>query len=461
MSNDGAFLVRPSDNEPNAFVISFRAHKKSKHCRVSSEGRLFEVGSIKFESLVELINFYMKHPLYRTVKLLYPIPKDMLQRIGNMTLDDDAAYSGSEYMDLNNTMEKVKVKAVYDYKAQQDDELSFCKHAIIINVDKKENQLWWKGDYGGKKQLFFPANYVVEIGNSENISEENSCETGSKLLGSLDIHGAVVELGLSDQTNLECVLSIQNSAMENALEIGCETNQIGIQWKTAIDQAAQNASMMEDKRKEKEKNLRVAKEMSDLIIYFRSVPYKKSGWAFYEMFSFPEVKAEKYFLLQDSKIFLKYHHDQISRVYPKGQRVDSSNFNPIPLWNSGSQMLALNFQTPDKAMQLNQAKFRDNGNCGYILKPDFMFRENFDPNDPNRLIGIDVKTINIRIIGARHLGKSGRNISSPLVEVELLGACFDTGVKHRTVSGKFFFLKIFYDFFLQLRDLNGLWVLLS
>ena len=29
-------------------------------------------------------------------------------------------------------------------------------------------------------------------------------------------------------------------------------------------------------------------------------------------------------------------------------------------------MVALNFQTPDLAMQLNQGKFEYNGNCGYV-----------------------------------------------------------------------------------------------
>ena len=46
---------------------------------------------------------------------------------------------------------------------------------------------------------------------------------------------------------------------------------------------------------------------------------------------------------------------QLSRVYPKAQRMDSSNYNPMPMWNTGSQMAALNFQTGDKPMQLNQA----------------------------------------------------------------------------------------------------------
>ena len=45
----------------------------------------------------------------------------------------------------------------------------------------------------------------------------------------------------------------------------------------------------------------------------------------------------------------------MSRVYPKAQRMDSSNYNPMPMWNTGSQMAALNFQTGDKPMQLNQA----------------------------------------------------------------------------------------------------------
>lgn len=398
------------------------------------------MGAIKFESLVELVTFYMKHPLYKNVKLVHPISKEILQRFNHFSFDEAAGEcSGSEYMDLGNISDKIKVKALHDYKARQEDELSFCKHAIITNVEKKE-AMWWLGDYGGRKQLYFPANYVIELSSLESNSDENSTESNSKELASLDIHGAVVELSPSDQSNLECILSIHNTTIENnSIEIGADSQNTAIEWKNAIEEAAQNASLLEDRRREKEKNLRVAKEMSDLIIYFRSVPYKKTNWFFYEMFSFPEVKAEKYFMQQETKLFLKYHQNQISRVYPKGQRVDSSNFNPTPLWNTGSQMLALNFQTPDKYMQLNQAKFRDNGTCGYILKPNFMFLNNFDPNDPNQLIGVDVKTINIRIIGARHLCKAGRNVSSPLVEIELLGASFDTGIKHKTRAvGKIF-----------------------
>lgn len=38
----------------------------------------------------------------------------------------------------------------------------------------------------------------------------------------------------------------------------------------------------------------------------------------------------------------------MSRIYPKGTRMDSSNYNPQPFWNVGCQMVALNYQTMGK-----------------------------------------------------------------------------------------------------------------
>lgn len=52
-----------------------------KHCRIKQEGRLFVLGtSAYFESLVELVNYYEKHPLYRKMKLRYPVTAELLER---------------------------------------------------------------------------------------------------------------------------------------------------------------------------------------------------------------------------------------------------------------------------------------------------------------------------------------------------------------------------------------------
>ena len=46
---------------------------------------------------------------------------------------------------------------------------------------------------------------------------------------------------------------------------------------------------------------------------------------------------------------VNYNKRQMSRVYPKGGRVDSSNFQPQIFWNAGIQMVALNFQVSSLA----------------------------------------------------------------------------------------------------------------
>lgn len=44
-------------------------------------------------------------------------------------------------------------------------------------------------------------------------------------------------------------------------------------------------------------------------------------------------------------------------------------------WNAGCQLVALNYQTLDLAMQLNLGIFEYNQRAGYLLKPEFMRRK--------------------------------------------------------------------------------------
>ena len=67
---------------------------------------------------------------------------------------------------------------------------------------------------------------------------------------------------------------------------------------------------------------------------------------YYEMSSLPETKVEKFTCKTKSKILLELNRIQFSRIYPKGQRIDSSNYDPMPMWNCGCHMDALNYQTP-------------------------------------------------------------------------------------------------------------------
>lgn len=55
------------------------------------------------------------------------------------------------------------------------------------------------------------------------------------------------------------------------------------------------------------------------------------------------------------------------RVYPAGTRITSHNLYPIDIWASGAQIAALNWQTFDASLQINDALFA--GSNGFVLKP--------------------------------------------------------------------------------------------
>lgn len=72
-----------SSNKKKPSPPARRAEGKIKHCRIQQEGRLFMLGSsAEFESLIDLVSYYEKHPLYRKMKLRYPINEDTLDRMG-------------------------------------------------------------------------------------------------------------------------------------------------------------------------------------------------------------------------------------------------------------------------------------------------------------------------------------------------------------------------------------------
>lgn len=129
---------------------------------------------------------------------------------------------------------------------------------------------------------------------------------GNLQKGTIDVSGAVVELAVLPGGEVEWMIRIHTPAMQNFFEVGAQTKEIAVEWRNAIMEAAQNASVLENERRKLERNSKVAKEMSDLIIYCRSVPFKNAGWLFYEMSSFAETKAEKYFLQQEMKVRVNY-----------------------------------------------------------------------------------------------------------------------------------------------------------
>ncbi|KDP44118.1 hypothetical protein JCGZ_05585 [Jatropha curcas] len=90
-----------------------------------------------------------------------------------------------------------------------------------------------------------------------------------------------------------------------------------------------------------------------------------------------------------AKEIIRFTQRNILRVYPKGIRIDSSNYNPLIGWMHGAQMVAFNMQGHGKSLWLMHGMFKANGGCGYVKKPDFLLEPS--PRDPR--IELPVKII--------------------------------------------------------------------
>jgi phosphatidylinositol phospholipase C delta len=99
------------------------------------------------------------------------------------------------------------------------------------------------------------------------------------------------------------------------------------------------------------------------------------------------------------------------------------------MWNMGCQLVALNYQTSDKAMMLNDAMFRANGGTGYILKPEFMRTSTNRTSFSANILSRKPVIIDIMVISGQHIPKPGQSsegeVVDPYVLVKIRGHPFD------------------------------------
>lgn len=109
--------------------------------------------------------------------------------------------------------------------------------------------------------------------------------------------------------------------------------------------------------------------------------------------------------------------------------MDSSNYNPAPAWAVGAQLVALNYQTKkDPFLMANIGKFRENGSCGYVLKPPYL--RDAGPESPPVLL-------TVHLISGQQLPKPGSDSSGeiidPYISLTMIGIPEDTK-EYRTAT---------------------------
>ncbi|XP_074500401.1 1-phosphatidylinositol 4,5-bisphosphate phosphodiesterase eta-2 [Sebastes fasciatus] len=185
----------------------------------------------------------------------------------------------------------------------------------------------------------------------------------------------------------------------------------------------------------KRKTMRLSRALSDLVKYTKSVRVHDietqalvNGW---QVSSLNETVMNQILQLKPGEL-VRFNQRQLLRVYPSNYRVDSSNFSPQPYWNTGCHMVAMNYQTEGRMLELNRAKFSSNGNCGYILRPKCMCKAAFNPMLEDPLPGHRKTQLVLKIISGQQLPKPKDSmfgdrgeIIDPFVEVEIIGLNID------------------------------------
>jgi len=165
--------------------------------------------------------------------------------------------------------------------------------------------------------------------------------------------------------------------------------------------------------------------LSNLVNYCEAIKFStfEKERSYWQLSSFEESKAMHIFNNETNKRkFMSFNTVNLSRVYPKGTRLFSSNLNPFPLWTMGCHMVALNFQEPDPVNLFNRAKFLQNGNCGYVLKPEYM-------NEGDLNYAKNAFRLTVHLISGQHLPNASEReageIIEPFVKINLHGHPID------------------------------------
>ncbi|XP_076850856.1 1-phosphatidylinositol 4,5-bisphosphate phosphodiesterase eta-1 isoform X2 [Brachyhypopomus gauderio] len=181
------------------------------------------------------------------------------------------------------------------------------------------------------------------------------------------------------------------------------------------------------------KTMKLSRDLSDLVVFTNSVVSQEclDEGPIMNVLSFSEARAQ-HLAHHRAERFLNFNQRQLSRIYPSAYRIDSSNFNPQTYWNVGCQLVALNYQTEGRMMQLNRSKFMVNGGIGYVLKPPPMCKGSFNPCSEDPLPACPKKQLVLKIISGQQLPKPPDSmlgdrgeIIDPFVEVEIIGLPVD------------------------------------
>ena len=126
-------------------------------------------------------------------------------------------------------------------------------------------------------------------------------------------------------------------------------------WKTLAAAALPDFTTNKEPKVAAKKKSAISHKLVELIVYCKKIHFEGfpvSDHHFDQMFSFSEKRSNS-LLQKNEKEYKDYNTRYLTRVYPSGIRVNSSNVDPLPHWLCGAQLVAMNYQTYGKSSLQN------------------------------------------------------------------------------------------------------------
>lgn len=189
----------------------------------------------------------------------------------------------------------------------------------------------------------------------------------------------------------------------------------------------------------RQRKSKIIKNLGSLGVYIRGIKFQSftlpESKAYNHVFSLAEGRFESLCKVSDTKVQLEQHNMRyLMRIYPSRYRIYSTNPDPLVFWRRGVQMVALNWQTYDLSMQMNEAMFATGSDkLGYVLKPrelreSLSIQEEISEPSIHGLGKIQKKLIrfSVDVISAQQLPRP-RNVApdatlDPYIEIEMFSA---------------------------------------
>lgn len=160
----------------------------------------------------------------------------------------------------------------------------------------------------------------------------------------------------------------------------------GLERKESNESASMSSPDSDDEAakaiRKPEKPSKIIDALSKMGVYTRSCHFKSFSQIEAALpthvFSLSETALLQIHKTDPGSLF-KHNQKFFMRTFPKGLRISSSNLDPALFWRLGVQMVALNWQTLDAGMMLNEAMFANTD--GWVLKPEG-YRRHSVPSQP-------------------------------------------------------------------------------